>query len=212
MPNETSKGLQTGTTTVGVVASDAVVLAADMRASLGHIAYDEENEKLSEITEHIALTNAGSVGDTMTIVRYLRSHAKLYELEREHPMTTKALVTFLANILGGHYFEAQFLVGGCTQKPQLFEAVPGGAILERQKYAVSGSGTEFALTTLDNSYKEGLGREEAIALAVNAVNAGKKRDIFSGGLSVSALVIDQNGITRLTPKQVEKYIKSNKNN
>ncbi|MFH0955030.1 MAG: proteasome subunit beta [Candidatus Micrarchaeota archaeon] len=203
--------LKTGTTTVGVIANDAVILAADMRASLGHIAYDEENDKLSEITKHIGLTNAGSVGDTMTIVRFLRSHTKMYELEREHEISPKALVTYLANVLSSRYWEVQYLVGGFGDKPQLFEVAPGGAILERNKYAVSGSGTEFALTTLDVGYKENLSREDAITLAIAAISSGKRRDIFSGGQSVSVMIIDQNGTARLPQKQVEKYLKTSKN-
>lgn len=207
--------LKTGTTTVGIIAKEVVVLAADMRASLGHIAYDEENDKLSEITNHIAVTNAGSVGDTMTIVRYLKNHAKLYALERENPITTKGLVTLLSNILSGNRyypFEVQFVIGGVQPKPELFEVTPMGAMLERKKYAVSGSGTEMALSTLDLNYKDEMEENEAVELAIQAISQGKKRDIFSGGKSVSVLVINHNGCKRVPEKTIEKYIKTKNNN
>ena len=206
--------LKTGTTTVGLVARESVVLAADMRASLGHIAYDEENQKLSQIARAIALTNAGSVGDTMTIVRFLKSQAKMYEMENETEIPTKALVVYLANVLSGNRwnpYEVQFVVGGTNPKPQLFEVTPFGAVLERGKYAVSGSGTEMALTTLDLNYKDGLDENEAVGLAVQAVLSGQKRDIFSGGKSVSVLVIDKNGCRFVPPKTVEKAIKEKTN-
>ena len=45
-----TKQLKTGTTTIGLITKDAVVLAADMRASMGHLAYDEESKKLYKIT------------------------------------------------------------------------------------------------------------------------------------------------------------------
>lgn len=207
--------LKTGTTTVGLIAKDSIVLAADMRASLGHIAYDEENQKLSQIARMIGLTNAGSVGDTMTVVRFLKSQAKMYELENEIEIPTKALVTYLANVLAGNRYypyEVQFVVGGTNPKPQLFEVTPFGAVLERSKYAVSGSGTELALTTLDLNYKEGLEENEAIGLAVQAIMSGQKRDIFSGGKGVSVMVIDKNGCRFMPVKTVEKFIKEKTNN
>lgn len=207
--------IKTGTTTIGLVAKDCVVLAADMRASLGHIAYDEENQKLSQITKNIGLTNAGSVGDTMTVVRFLKSQSKLYELENEVEIPTKALVIFMANVLSGNRwapYEVQFVVGGMNPKPQLFEVTPFGAVLERAKYAVSGSGTELALNTLDLNFKEGLEESEAIGLAVQAVMSGQKRDIFSGGKTVSVMVIDKNGCRTIPTKTVDKAAKEKSNN
>jgi len=208
------KDLKTGTTTTGLIAGNAVVLAADMRASMGHLAYDEESQKLYKITNNIGVTNAGSVGDSLTIIRYLRSHAKLYEIERETKITPKALATYLANILNAnrHFpFAVQFIIGGLNRQPELYELTPYGGVLERKKYAVSGSGTELALTTLDQNYTEGMTEEEGIKLAIKAINAGKKRDIFSGGKSVSVMVIDGNGARNLSEADVEKHVEKQKN-
>ncbi|MBS3060963.1 MAG: proteasome subunit beta [Candidatus Diapherotrites archaeon] len=202
--------LKTGTTTVGVLTPEAVILATDQRVSLGHIAYDDETNKLSKITDFIGVTNAGSVGDTMTIVRYLKSQAKMYEIEREIRISTKALVTLMANILSGNRyypFEVQFVVGGFTGQPELYEVTPFGAILKRDKFAVSGSGTEPAMTALDLGYSENMSEKEGIKLAIRAISAGKRRDIFSGGRSVNVMVIDQKGIRELDEKTVEKISK-----
>ena len=203
------KDFKTGTTTVGLIATDSVVLAADMRASFGHIAYDEESQKLYKITDRIGVTNAGSVGDSLTLVRFLRSHARLYEIERDIKITPKALVTYLSNILNANRyypFAAQFVMGGLNNGPELFEITPYGGILKRDKFAVSGSGTEPAMTTLDQNYKKGMTEEEGIAVAIKAVNAGKKRDIYSGGKSISVMVINEKGIRDLKDSEVQKYL------
>ncbi len=207
-----SNDLKTGTTTVGVLTPTGIVLAADLRVSYGHIAYDDDVNKLSKITDFVGLTNAGSVGDTMLVVRYLRSQAKMYEIEREIKMSTRAMVTLLANVLANNRYypyEVQFVVGGYTSAPELYEVTPLGAVLKREKYAVSGSGTEPALTTLDLGYREGMTEKDAVKLAIQAVQSGKRRDIFSGGRSVSVMIIDQNGIRELNEKTVEKIIKEN---
>ena len=205
----TIKDFKTGTTTVGLIATDSVVLAADMRASFGHIAYDEESQKLYKITDRIGVTNAGSVGDSLTLVRFLRSHARLYEIERDIKITPKALVTYLSNILNANRyypFAAQFVMGGLNDGPELFEITPYGGILKRDKFAVSGSGTEPAMTTMDQNYKKGMTEEEGIAVAIKAVNAGKTRDIYSGGKSISVMVISEKGIKNLKNSEVQKYL------
>ncbi len=199
--------LKTGTTTVGVILKDAIVLAADKRASMGHLAYDEDSQKLYKITDNIALTNAGSVGDSLVLIRFLRSHAKLYEIERETKITAKALSSFLSNILNGNRYypyEVQFLLASMNDKAELYEVTPFGAILRRKKFAVSGSGTELAMTVLDQNYKKDLSEEEGAAMAVRAILAGKKRDIYTGGKSVSVMVVDRKGIRRLSKKDVKK--------
>ena len=158
-----SQELKTGTTTVGVITKDTVVLAADKQATLGNLGYDLEAKKLYKITNNIGVTNAGSVGDSLTIIRFLRSKAKLYETDRETRITPRALTTFLSNVLNANrYFpySVQFIIGGIAEKPQLFEITPYGGVLERNQYATSGSGTQLALATLDQNYKKNMLEKE----------------------------------------------------
>ena len=212
MENSSKNDFKTGTTTVGLIAGETVVLAADMRASFGHIAYDEESRKLYKITDQIGVTNAGSVGDSLTLVRFLRSQANLYEIERDTKITPKAIVTYLSNVLNANRyypFSAQFVLGGINDGPEIYELTPYGGILKRNKFAVSGSGTEPAMTTLDLNYKTGMTETEGIALAVLAVNSGRKRDIYSGGKGVSVMVINRDGVRELSEVEVKKYMPKN---
>ena len=207
--------LKTGTTTVSIIVKDAVVLGADMRASMGHLAYDEESRKLYKITDKIALTNAGSVGDSLTLIRFIKSQAKLYEVERETPMTPKAMSTFLSNILNASRFApyvVQFLLGGINHGPEIFELTPFGGVLKREKFGVSGSGTEFAMSVLDSNYRQGMSEEEGVALAVKAVRASTKRDIYSGGKSIQIMIVNNSGVRELSEKEVESYIQKEKKN
>ena len=202
--------LKTGTTTVGVITKAGIVLAADQQATLGHLGYDLEAKKLYKISGQIAATNAGSVGDSLTMVRFLRSKAKLYETDRETPITARALTTFLSNVLNSnrHYpYMVQFIIGGMTSKPQLFEITPYGGVLERNQYATSGSGTALALSVLDQQYKENMALDEGVRLAIQAITASKKRDIYTGGRSISVMVIDDKGVRELPDSEVQKHSK-----
>jgi len=201
--------LKTGTTTVGVVGKNAVVLAADMKATMGHLSYDLEARKIYKITDHIALTNAGMVGDSLMLIRYLKAQAKLYEIERESGMSSRAMSTFLSNVLNANRYypySVQFIIGGRYKEPILFELTPYGGIIERTTFATSGSGTTLAMSTLDQNFKENMTTDEAVRLAIRAVASAKKRDIYSGGRSVSVVVIDDSGVKELDDTKVKKHL------
>ena len=200
----------TGTTTVGVRVKDAVILAADMKATMGYFAGELEARKVFRLTDQIGVTIAGGMGDAQTLVRYLRSQAKLFEIERENPITTKAMATFMANILNGNRyypFMVQFIMGGYTNgNPRLYSMDAVGAVAEYDDFTVTGSGSEFAMGVFDSQYKGAMKKDDAVKLAVQAVMASKKRDVMSGGNSITVMVIDAKGIQELDRKDVDKII------
>jgi len=201
--------LNLGTTTIGLVGKEAVVLAADMKATLGNIASDNNITKIYKLNNKIAITIAGGVGDALTVVRFLRSHAKLFEIERENPMTTKALITFLSNILNGNrYFpyQAFFIVGGYNNKPELYTSDLVGGFNEVDKFTSTGSGFELAYGFLEDQFREALPTEKVIELAVKAIKVAKKRDIYTGGESVKVVIISKDGVKELAKKDIEKYL------
>ncbi|MFH0970660.1 MAG: proteasome subunit beta [Candidatus Diapherotrites archaeon] len=200
---------KTGTTTLGIRTKDVIILAADQKATMGYFAADLDTKKVYKLTDKIGLTIAGGMGDAQTLVRFLRSQAKLFEVERENAITTKALVTFIANILSGNRyypFMVQFIIGGCTGQPLLYSMDAVGSIADVEDYTVSGSGSEFAMGVLDTQYESTMKKEEAIKLAVKAISAAKKRDVMSGGHSISIMVIDSTGVQEIPKKDVEKII------
>jgi proteasome beta subunit len=216
-PVQNKQGIEdtkTGTTTVGVIAKDCVILAADQRAVLGHIA-EKGVRKVYPITRNVALTISGAVGDSLALIRFLKAQANLYEIERGTKITPKAITSLLSNVLNGNRyypFVFQPIIGGVNSQPELFELTPFGCISEKKDYAVTGSGTTFAMTTLDKEYKKNMSEKEAIDLAVRAVRAATNRDIYSGGENVTVAIIDANGYREANALEVEKLVKKIKFN
>lgn len=199
--------LKTGTTTVGIKTKDAVVLAADMKATLGNVASELNATKLYKISDRIGVAIAGSFGDCLTVVRFLKSQTALYNIERETNMSANAAITFLSNILNSNrYFPflSFFIMGGYNSKPDLFTTDMVGGSSEVDKFTAVGSGFQLALGVLEEGWKEGMSEEETIKLAVNAIKVARKRDIYTGGEGIKLIVIDKNGIRELE-KEVEKY-------
>ena len=62
------------------------------------------------------------------------------------------------------------------------------------------------MNTLDQNYSLNMGEEDAIKLAIKAIEAGKKRDIYSGGESISVSVINKSGYRELSRQEVNKYL------
>jgi len=188
-----TEGLK-GTTTVGVVCKDGVVLAADRRASMSNMVLSENVTKVFQIDEHLALAGAGSVGDILSLVRLLRAEAKLYRARVGKEMSVKALATLTANILHGNRFMPYygwFLVAGYDEKPGLYSIDMAGGVTE-DKFTAAGSGMEFAFSILEENYRDGLSLEDGIRLALKAIKAATRRDVFTGG-GVTLVTVTKDG-------------------
>ena len=206
--------VKTGTTTVGIVASDGVVLAAERRATLDHVIAHKRTQKVFRITDRIGMTTAGLVGDLQVLVRYLRAEAELYEMKKKIPMPVVAAATLLSNILNGtKYFPywVALLLGGVDSKGYHLYSIDaaGGAI--EDTYAATGSGSLFAYGVLEDSYKEGLNADEAVNLAIRALRAAMKRDSASGdGMTIA--VITEEGFRFLEDGDISSRMKKMKLN
>ena len=62
------KVLKTGTTTLGIVCKDAILLAADKKATGGNFIASVKMDKVIAINDDFALTTAGTVSDIQLFV------------------------------------------------------------------------------------------------------------------------------------------------
>ncbi|MFP3949778.1 MAG: archaeal proteasome endopeptidase complex subunit beta [Candidatus Micrarchaeia archaeon] len=197
---------KTGTTTVGLVCKNGVVLASDKRATMGYYIASKDVQKIEKINDRIAMTLAGGVGDAQSLVRWMRAEIKLYELKNQREMSVEAAATLLANILSQYKFYpffVQILIGGVDKTARVFSVdMLGGATEE--KYTATGSGSPIAMGLIEELYKPELETEEAIRVAVKAVNTAMKRDSASGE-GVTVMLITDKGADLLPEKEIRKY-------
>ncbi len=193
--------LHTGTTTLGMVVKDAVILAADKRATAGFYIASKTADKIHAVSESIAMSIAGSVADAQFLIDLMRAEAKLYELQNGKKPPVNTIVKILSGELyRSKYpspYEVQHVVGGVDHEgPKLYDVGGDGSIL-KETYTSTGSGSLYAYGVLEDGYKEGLNIEEGVELAKKAVKAAISRDIFTGnGLDV--FIITKNGIEKLS--------------
>lgn len=201
-----SKEVETGTTTLGLVCKDGVVLAADRRATAGTLIAHKRTKKVYKLDENLGLTTAGLVGDLQVLARYITAEVELYKLKRGSSMPVEACATLTANILSGsRYFPywVQLVIGGIDRAGgHVYSLDAAGGSLP-DKFVSSGSGSPYVYGVLEDHWKDDMTSEEGTNLAIRAVTSAMKRDAVSGeGIDVA--VITKDGFKMLDDKEVEK--------
>ena len=200
------KEVETGTTTVGIVAKEGVVLAADRRATAGTMIAHKRTRKVYRLDANLGLTTAGLVGDLQQIARYVTAEVELYKLKRNTPMPVESCATLTANILAGRrYFPywVQLVIGGVDRKGGSVYSLDlaGGSLPD--KFVSTGSGSPYVYGVLEDHYRDDIQIGPATDLATRGVHTAMKRDSATGeGIDVA--VITKEGYAELADPEVEK--------
>jgi proteasome beta subunit len=179
------KMLQTGTTTVGIIIKDGVVIATDSQATAGTFVASKQAQKLFEINKFTAATIAGGVADCQYVVNQLRALSRLKEVEEEAVPEPKYIASVCRNILfsGRTYFLSLMIVGGYSQRDSagnLYGIDLLGTLYEESDYLSFGSGSPFSLGVLEADWKPNLTKAKGIDLIKTAISASRERDAGSG--------------------------------
>ncbi|OYT60769.1 proteasome endopeptidase complex, archaeal, beta subunit [Thermoplasmatales archaeon ex4484_30] len=172
-----------GTTTLGLVCKDGVVIAAEHRATMGTMIAHKVTKKLFKIDDHMVLTTAGLVGDAQLLARYLKVESELYKLQRGEKMPVKGAATLMSNILNQRKFYpyyVQLIIGGVDLTgPHIFALDAAGGAIE-DVYTTTGSGSPYVFGVLEDHYREDVTIDEGVDIAIRAMSAAMKRDAASG--------------------------------
>ncbi|RLE44372.1 proteasome subunit beta [Candidatus Woesearchaeota archaeon] len=204
------KELKTGTTTLGLLCKDGIVLAADKRATAGHFIAAKKVEKIVKITDEIAVTTAGTVSDIQLLVKIIRAELKLKEIRTGK----KPLVKEAASLLAGLVYEnirklslipgiSQFIVAGVDVDGfHLYDVSPDGSITEIKDFVSTGSGSELVYGLLEASYKKDMLVKDAIKLAIKSINSALQRDSASGD-GIDVYTITDKGVKKVLTKEIK---------
>jgi len=197
-----------GTTTIGVVCKEGVILASDTRVTMGYFVAHKKGKKVYKIDDHLAMTISGVVADAQRTVDILKANSQLYKLNNGRPMPIRSAARLIANLLFSSRFApmiAQVLVGGVDDAgSHIFSLDPLGSLTE-EKCVSTGSGSPIAYGVLEDKYKEDMTIENLLPIIVHAVNSAMKRDAASGD-SFDVAVIDKDGYRELGDEEKAKII------
>jgi proteasome beta subunit len=197
-----------GTTTIGVVCKDGVILASDTRVTMGYFVAHKFGKKVYKIDDHLGMTIAGTVADAQKVVDILTANAQLYRINLNRPMPVSSAARMVANLLFSARYvplATQVLVGGFDDTgPHVFNLDPFGSLTE-EKSVSTGSGSPIAYGILEDKFREDMTIDEALPIIMKAVSAAMKRDVASGN-SYNFTVIDKNGYRELNEEEKHKLL------
>jgi len=199
---------KTGTTILGIVCKDGVVIATERRATMGTLIAHKATKKLYQIDNHLALATAGLVGDLQVLSRYLSAETKLYSLKRDAEMSVHSAATLLSNILNSRKFYpyyVQLILGGWDSTGGHVYSLDaaGGSIPD--KYTAGGSGSPYAFGVLEDQFRDDMTVNDGIELALRAVTAAMNRDSASGN-GTDVAVITEKEFKMIPEEEIKKRL------
>jgi len=203
-----------GTTTIGLVCKDGIVLASEKRATMGTFVADKKSEKIFKITDNLLITTAGTVSDAQLLTKLIKAELKLKEVRTDRGATAKEAANLLASLIYSNIRKyslipgiTQFLLAGSDKEGfHLYDLFVDGSVMECDDYVSSGSGSTVVYGVLEAMYKKELAVKEGVDLCVKCLNIAMQRDTASGN-GILVYTITKEGIRKIIDKDIETSVK-----
>jgi len=204
--------LKSGTTIVGIVCKDGVVMASDRQSTAGNIIMDKDSEKIVPVNSYLAISSTGMVSDIQRAIKYTAAELKLKELRSKTRPSVKQGANLLASIIYQSIRQPamlQFIVGSIVGgfnedgTTELYTIDPSGGIKQIKDYDANfGSGMPFVLGLLERQYKKGMSIADGIKLAVETIKSSTQRDTGSG-FGIDVYSITKDGLKKVVSQEIQ---------
>jgi len=208
--------LKTGTSILGIVCNDGLVLAADRRATAGNIVMNKNEIKVFKVNDYLVIAGCGIAADIKRVPRILAAELRLKELRTKKRPSVKEATSLLTNM---NYSgirqpsmipqQAGFLLAGYNEDgtTELYSIEPAGGSTKVEDYDANfGSGMPFMLGLLERQYKKDINTKQGVELAIEAIKASTQRDNASGN-GMDIFIIAKDSITKVVEKQLISELK-----
>ncbi|KKK69719.1 hypothetical protein LCGC14_2931210, partial [marine sediment metagenome] len=182
--------LKTGTTILGIVCKDGVVMASDRQVTAGNIVLIKNKEKTVRIGENFLFSGCGLAATSQRTKKILEAELKLKELKSGSKPTVKQAASLLSMMIYSQIRQPSMIVdqlgvmfGGVNEDGtfEVYTLDPAGSVDKIEDYDANfGSGMPYVLGLLERLWKKGMSVEEGVKLAVEALKSSTQRDVGSG--------------------------------
>lgn len=179
------KTVRQGTSALGLVCKDGVLLVADKRI-LEKFIVPQSIEKVYQIDEHIGATASGILSDGRILIERAQILSQQHRVIYDSPIDIHGLVKEICDVKqmytqvgGARPFGVSILFGGIdNQNPRLFVTDPTGIYFEYKATAIGESETEIK-EILFKRYRENITIDEGIKLSIDILKQvlGKGYDL-----------------------------------
>ena len=220
MDNELKNNiLKSGTTILGIVCKDGVVMASDRRSTAGSIVMSKNVQKTVQINDYLVVSGTGNASDIEMQKKIIAAELKLKELKsKKRPSIREA-----ANLIGMVTYRSirqpamipsivGTLVGGYNEDgtTELYTIEPAGTAMKVEDFDANfGSGMPYVLGLLERQYKQDMSVKDAVDLSVEAIKSSTQRDLGSGN-GIDVVVITKKGIKHEIEQEIAPEYKNSK--
>jgi len=210
-------GVAHGTTIVAMRYENGVVVAGDRRATEGNMIAHRSIEKVFPADRHSAVAIAGAAGTAVEMVRLFQTQLEHYEKVEGTRLSLEGKANQLGQMVSANLQMAMQglvvipLFAGYDlrlKKGRIFTYDVTGGRFEETEFHATGSGGRDAKNTVKLGYREHLGRDEAVELAVAALYEAADEDTATGGpdplrgIYPVVATVDSEGYRRLDDSEV----------
>ena len=203
--------LKTGTTILGIVCRDGVVMAADRQVTAGNVIMSKKFPKVNKINNYLVVSCTGGLADAQRLSKLIAAELKLKELRSRSRPTVKQAANLVATITYSQIRQPSTipnvvgtLIGGFNEdgSAELYTIEPAGGVSIVEDYDANfGSGMPYVLGLLERQYKENMYVKEGVELAIEALKSSKQRDTGSG-YGIDVFTITKDGIKKAVEHEI----------
>eukprot|EP00591_Stephanopyxis_turris_P002641 CAMPEP_0195519468 /NCGR_PEP_ID=MMETSP0794_2-20130614/14848_1 /TAXON_ID=515487 /ORGANISM="Stephanopyxis turris, Strain CCMP 815" /LENGTH=205 /DNA_ID=CAMNT_0040648625 /DNA_START=192 /DNA_END=809 /DNA_ORIENTATION=+ len=188
----------------GVTYNGGVIIAADQTNARSILIYQNNLDKISELSSHSMMGCAGPNADFVNFTQYIQKSLQLYEFSNDGlKLSTKAQANFcrgeLAKALRKGPYQVNVLLGGYDAKKD--GEVGDGSLylmdylgsMQKVNFGVQGYASNFCLSIFDREWKEGLNEAQALEIVDHCIGELAKRFLIAQP-NFLIKVVDKDGV------------------
>ena len=204
------KTVRQGSTAIGMVCSDGILLVADKRV-VDSLIVPESVEKIWQIDEHIGAAASGILSDARVLIDRAQLKAQQNRVTYDSEIDTSSIVKDMCDLKqictqsgGLRPFGVSILVAGIDDHtPKLFETDPIGIFFQYRATAI-GEGEVEVEEILHNEYKPELTIEEGLKLSLKALKKVLGENFNVERIDAAYINTTEKKFKRLTKARIEK--------
>ncbi|MBI5137899.1 MAG: proteasome subunit beta [Nitrospirae bacterium] len=206
-----------GTTVLAMVFAAGVVVAGDRMASDGQSVSSRRMDKVIQTDAHSALAISGAVGPCLEMAKLFTTELEYYEKIEGRRLSLLGKANKLGQMVRGNLAMAMqglavipLFAGFDTLRGvgRVFKYDVAGGKTEELDFVTAGSGGGHARGALKRQFRPGMGRDQAVEMALLALLDAADDDLATAGpdpvrgIYPTVMVIDAEGVTQVAEDAV----------
>jgi len=207
------KTVRQGSSAIGMVCSDGVLLVADKRI-VDKLVIPESVEKIFQIDDHIAATAAGILSDARVLIERAQVRAQQHRVGYDSEIDVNTIVKDVCSLKqictqsgGLRPFGVSLIIAGIDSTgPKIFETDPTGIFFQFRATAI-GEGEPEIEEILNKEYDEKMTIEEGLKLAITALNTVLDKNLSVERIDAAYISTAQKKLVRVKRDKIERILK-----